>query len=666
MIALSRTIAGVALGVALLGFLVTSSQPLPGPNLILITVDTLRADRLGAYGYAKARTPVIDRLAARGVRFEQAVTHSPLTFPAHVSIFTGQYPSAHGARDNGTFVLGDGAVTVAELLRSAGYRTGAFVGSFVLDSGYGLAQGFEHYDDEFESTGSLLDYDLQRPASAVAERAAAWISNVASGKFFAWVHFYDPHAPYLPPVSFRISDDPYDGEVSAADAGIGTVLQAAAKAGVADRTAVIVTADHGEGLGDHGEREHGLLLYDSVLKVPLVVVAPGIAARVVRTQVRHIDLMPTVLALASVPIPPGLRGRDLGPLLRLGDATPAADADLISYAETWYGRLHFGWSELRAIRADGWKYIDGPRPELYDLRRDPAERRNHIDERPQLGRRLAWELSHLAASGGEATANVRAPDSETLGRLRSLGYVSGSGVLGGVGGRRTDRRDPGEMTGVFDRYVTALNAGIAELQAGRPRAAVARLRRLVHEHPKSFEAHHYLGYSYAAAGQHREALAEYDRALEILPAYAVAHFNAANALAVLGQGDAARARLARGFALEPRSFYGQMVAGVVAWQLKDNQEAAAAFQRAVELNPSEPRARANLGEACMRLGEYARARAQYEALVRMKYQPAAAYFNLGVIAEALGDRDAARDAYRRALALDHRLEGARRALARLR
>jgi arylsulfatase A-like enzyme/Tfp pilus assembly protein PilF len=664
--ALWRLLGGVALGIALIGCLLTSSQTLPGPSLILITVDTLRADRVGAYGYAKARTPTMDRLAARAARFEHAVSHSPLTFPAHVSIFTGQYPSAHGARDNGTFVLGDSAVTMAELLRSAGYRTGAFVGSFILDSGYGLDQGFEYYDDEFQSTGSLLDYDLQRQASTVAERAAAWISNVASDKFFVWIHFYDPHAPYLPPVSFQISDDPYDGEVAAADAGIGAVLHAATEARVADRTAVIVTADHGEGLGEHGESEHGLLLYDSVLKVPLIVAVPGLAPRLVRTQVRHVDLMPTVLALAGVPVPHGLPGRDLGPLLRVGDAAPATDGDLVSYAETWYGRLHFGWSELRAVTADGWKYIDAPRPELYDVHRDPGERRNYVDERPQLAQGLAKELSHLAASENEATASVRVPDSESLDRLRSLGYVSGSGDLAGVGPKETERSDPKEMIEVFERYVAALNAGIAELQGGRPRSAVARLRRVVEEHPKSFEAHHYLGYAHAAAGQHREALAEYDRALEILPVYAVAHFNAAKALAALGQGDATRARLARGFALEPRSFYGHMVAGVVAWQLKDNRAAAAAFHRAVELNPSEPRARANLGEACMRLGDYAKARAQYEALVRMKYQPAAAYFNLGVIAEALGEPDAARDAYRRALALDGRLEAARRALAGLR
>lgn len=635
------------------------------PNVVLVTIDTLRADRLGSYGYTAGRTPFLDGVAAAGLRFEEAVTHSPLTFPAHVSIMTGLDPSAHGARDNGTYVLDPEAWTLAEALHDAGYRTGAFVGSFVLDAGFGLSQGFDHYDDDMPSQGPLLDYDAQRRADEVAGRAIEWIGSRPLEPFFAWVHLFDPHSPYDPLPPFDELPDRYDGEVAAADAALGRILAELDRLGVRDRTVVIVTSDHGEGLGDHGEREHGLLLYDSVIRVPLILQMPGVEPRVVPHLVGHVDIMPTVLSLAGVTTPPGLRGRDLLSLAQ-ADATAADREARVMYSESWYGRLHFGWSELRSVRADGWKYIDGPTPELYDLRRDPLELRNQLLERPQIAAGLRRELQELARSSTDLAplAAKSAPDSETLSRLRALGYLSGGPQPETPGGLA--RPHPRDMLPAFEQHVEGLNAGLALLRDNRPADAVDRFRRVATAQPENFEAAHYLGYALAAAGRHREAVVEYDRALALHPAYALAHFNAARSLAAQGRDALAVERLDHGFFLEPRSYYGLMVAGVIALEGGRTVEAAEAFEQAAEVRPNDPRAHASLAEAYMRSAEYGRAADRYRRLIELGHRPAAAHFNLGVIGELTGDVRQATEQYRHALALDPGLEPARTALDRLR
>ena len=422
---------------------------------------------------------------------------------------------------------------------------------------------------------------------------------------------------------------------------------------------IVATADHGEGLGDHNEREHGLLLYDSVLRVPLIVDIPGGSKRVVTRQARHVDLVPTILDVAGTAAPAGLPGRSLLRLVRDGEAAVPDPGDEISYAESWYGRLHFGWSELRSVRVDGWKYIDGPRPALYNVRRDPGERTNLLRERSDLASRLRGEVA-LIEGGETPTTTAARVDAATAERLRALGYVSGGPSASGPLAR--PGADPEEMLPLFEKYEQALNAGVAALRAERPDTAVKHLRQLAADFPDSYDAHHYLGYAYAAAGNNQQAVTEYRRALAISPDYAVARFNLARSLSQVGQLAQARAELQRGFAIEPRSFYGQMIAGLVAWNGNDDKGAIEAFARAVSLNPIEPRAYANLAEARMRAGDYGGARAPFEVLIRLGYQPAAAHFNLGVIAERLGDLPQARAEYERALTLDPKFQPARRAL----
>jgi arylsulfatase A-like enzyme len=375
-------------------------------SVLLVTIDTLRADHVGAYGYAAARTPTLDRLAAAGVRFEQAVSPAPITLVSHASLLTGKIPPRHGVRDNGAYRLRDEHVTLPERLRQAGFATGAFVGAYVLDAAFGLAQGFDVYDDRMtgERSGSI-GY-AERSAAAVADAASAWIRELPPEQsFFAWIHFYDPHANYTPPPGFAAAfpGRPYDGEIAYADFHLGRVLEALASRPEHAETLVVVTSDHGESLGEHGEPTHTHFVYDATQRVPLILSGPGVPrGAVVASQVRLIDVAPTVLDLLRLPPLEGTQGVSLVPVMRSG-AAPPADA----YVETLAPR-NMGWSPLVGLRSGGWKYIRAPRPELYELSEDPGERVNRISERSDEAARLRERLDAMLdeARRSHSTARV--------------------------------------------------------------------------------------------------------------------------------------------------------------------------------------------------------------------------------------------------------------------
>src|SRR5262245_28535794 len=318
----------------------------PRPNVLLVTIDTVRADRIGAYGYAKAAPPAIDRIARAGVGFAVAASQAPLTGPAHAAILTVQYPARLGVRDNASTPVPAAATTIAEQFKAGGYRTGAFVGAFIVGPEYGFGQGFDTFDATFSQFSTGMKLQAQRRGGEVTDAALAWLRS-GTQPFFAWVHLYDAHAPYDAPAPFkaRFAQSPYDGEVAYVDSCVGRLVEALEQSGVLERTLVVVVGDHGEGLGDHGEAEHGLFLYDSVLHVPWVMRLPSHASdgTVVKTQVRTIDVAPTLAAIA------GLRaskvdGQDVLPFVR--GAVPRDPAP--SYAETFYPKWHFGWSELKS------------------------------------------------------------------------------------------------------------------------------------------------------------------------------------------------------------------------------------------------------------------------------------------------------------------------------
>jgi arylsulfatase A-like enzyme/Flp pilus assembly protein TadD len=414
--------AGLAAGLLFFGI----ATPPPAraadkPNILLVTIDTLRADRLGCYSPASHLTPRIDGLAGRGALFGMAFAHTPTTLPSHTNILLGVTPNAHGVHDNGKFIVRGGFTTLAEWLKTQGYATAAFVGAFPLDSRFGLTRGFDVYDDAYGSQERGDPTLVERKADAVVDKALEWLSG-RPGPWFAWVHFFDPHQPYAPPEPFRSRYplNPYDGEVASVDAALGRLLDALGITGGNQNAAVILTADHGEALGEHGEETHGYFAYNATLHVPLIMALPGIKPARVDDNVCHTDIFPTICDFLGRKAPAALQGRSLLPLLR-GRTLPARPIYFESLGP-YYTR---GWAPLRGFVMGREKYFDSPIPEFYDLRADFGELKNLADKadlqkcRKTLADLVGSQTSPLAEAAG------RAVDRETAEKLRSLGYASG-------------------------------------------------------------------------------------------------------------------------------------------------------------------------------------------------------------------------------------------------
>ena len=430
----SRYGAALIVVVTVLGAGVTGWRLLYWPassrlNLVLITIDTLRADHVGAYGAPAGVTPALDALAGRGVRFDQVQTAVPLTGPSHATILTGNYPPTHGVRGNVVFTLNDEHPTLATLLKRRGYRTAAFVGAYPVAAAFGFNQGFDTFDEEFHESGPG-DQGAERRANEVADAAMRWFGSAPDGPFFTWLHFYDPHAPYDPPPPYRerFAGRAYDGEIAFTDAQIGRVLDALRASGHERDTVIMVLADHGEGLGEHHELTHAVLTYQSTMRVPWIAAGPGIpAARTIPARVATIDLLPTALGLLGIDADRSLLGRDLRPLM---NGREAASDPL--YQESLFGRLNCHWAALRGWVKDDWKLIIGAAPELYNLADDPGELRNLAASQPDRVRGMSDQLQRglqrLAPGGDRAQPRVASAEQEE--RLRSLGYTAGSGGSG--------------------------------------------------------------------------------------------------------------------------------------------------------------------------------------------------------------------------------------------
>jgi arylsulfatase A-like enzyme/Flp pilus assembly protein TadD len=471
---------------------------LAGSNVLLITIDTLRADRVGAYS-GGALTPTLDALAARGVRFAHAYAHAPMTLPAHTSILTGLIPPTHGVRNNGSTALASTTPTLATLLHDAGYRTGAFVGAFVLDARFGLGRGFDVYDDRVGSdTGPVTFAFAERRADEVVRVAGDWIvrpSAISHQPFFAWIHLFDPHAPYRAPEQRAAS--PYDNEVAYTDANVGKLIDRLRAAGQLDSTLVVVLADHGESLGDHGEATHGLFAYDSTLRIPLIIAGPSIGPSVVETPASQADVLPTLIDLLNLPAPARSDGQSMVPAIRGQDAQ-----DHAIYFEALDAYLTRNWAPLTGVVANGWKYIDLPDPELYDVTNDPGEQRNRVRDDTErtatLGKRLAgW--SPLASISAAPAVPL---DADAAARLRALGYTAG-------GQTRVPRKtftsadDPKRLIDLDRRYERALT-----LTGDRQYAeAAALLQGVVAERPDFTVAYLNLASVYIAGGDPRRAVA---------------------------------------------------------------------------------------------------------------------------------------------------------------
>ena len=640
-------------------------RALVGPstrNLLLVSIDTLRADHLGSYGYAAAQTPRLDALARSGLRFARATTVTPLTLPAHSSLMTGTFPAWHGVRDNGGFYLGDDAVTLAETLRDKGFRTGGFVSSFVLDSRWGIAQGFQKYFDDFdlEKFGDKGGMDIiQRPGSETVDQAVSWLAADRDRPFFAWVHLYDPHTPYEAPEPYRsrFPANPvgaYDAEIATADAQVGRLLDALELDGRLKETVVMVTGDHGEMLGEHGEATHGFFIYDSAVHIPVIVAAPGLAAREVPDRVRIVDLMPTALDLLGVPVPRPVQGVSLLPLAR------GQRLNLIAQSETWYPRYHYGWSELVSVQDERYQYIRAPRPELYDLQNDPGERTNGAGEdgmSAALDRVLSAHLARITSAA--AAKGPQAVDSETEEKLAALGYVGPT-----AGSRHLDDRprgDPKDKIGLYNRIKQASTAS-AE---GRLEEAIAQVKQALLDDPEIVEAWMLLGNFQKKAGQPAEAVASYRRALERDPDHQGALFSLAVAYKDMGRLDEARMGFERARALDPRN-------GRVLWQLADlfvrEGDAAAAeavVKDALSRKVEEHRFLLKLAESQIEARRYDEAEKSLRLALARKPGLATANFNLGLVYEERGQLDEAIAAYQTELAHNAKAHRAAFNLAKL-
>ena len=629
----------VALGILAASLACGGAAAPNGPSVLLVTIDTLRADRVGAYGDAGARTPHLDRLAAEGLLFETALAVAPLTLPAHATLLTGLLPPAHGVRHNGMFRLGDAPPTLAERFRDAGYATGAVVAAAVLHRRYGLARGFDHYDDAaFEAEATGTGY-AKRGAREVTDAARAWLAD-APRPFFLWVHYYDPHAPYAPPPPFRerFAHDPYAGEVAHVDAELGRLLEALREAKELDGTFVAVTSDHGESLGEHGEPTHAHTLYDAVLRVPLVVRGPGTptAARA-PGPASSVDVAPSLLAAAGLPPLARAEGRDLG-----FTRAPGGETGSIAYAETLATRLNHGWAPLFAARSATHLYVRAPRPELYDVTRDPGQERDLLAGSEAARAAHAPLLAPLEAALDRALASERAGERLRLGaeareQLRALGYVADDAPVAANG---ADPKDGLAWLARFDRAEALYRAdrlGEAEriardllpvmgesprlqnllarvlLAQGRPEAALPPARAAVTLVPGSAEHREMLATVRRLAGDLAGAVDDYAAAAELDPSLPEARVGLMWRLAVDGDQDAAARHAEAARAVRPRDPRVALQVADVWDELGRYDRARDAYRALLRLDPAHPEAHRGLALQLVRLGPWDEVAAHLDA-----------------------------------------------------
>ncbi|MCG8462304.1 MAG: sulfatase-like hydrolase/transferase, partial [Holophagales bacterium] len=584
-------------------------------NVLLVTFDTTRADHIGCYGNDRIRTPSLDGLAADGVLFERAYSSVPITAPSHATILTGLYPMGHGVRDNGIFVLDDATVTLAEILRDAGYGTAAAVGAFPLDEQFGLAQGFELFDDHFtlpyeDFRGqrvvqkSRLFFD-ERRAELVNEPILAWLDEHHHRPFFAWAHYFDPHLPVQPPAPYDqlYVSDPYLGEIAYADEALGQLLERLETLGVAERTVVVVTADHGEGRGEHNEHTHSTLAYDTTLHVPLLIRIPGTEGGLrVAPRVGTVDIVPTVLDLLGLEPPQPLHGRSLLPLIENGGER-TADLPRAQYAETLSPRLSHGLGELRVLFDRGYKYIFGPRPELYRPIDDPGELHDLIDEQPEIARAMHTRLERFVQEHAiEGASRSVSMDDETRRRLEALGYISSSGGSVEVV-EKLDASGVPPQDRVAD--VNEMSSAKNELLNERPQGALALAETLLRRAPDNVFYLQIRATAEMMLGRLDASIATLERILELDPhglpkQYLILQL--VEALYYSGRAEQALAILAGQQEAKPTAL-GQWYLASLHAALGNLEAHQIALDRALELDPTFAPARVDLAILSAKAGD---------------------------------------------------------------
>ena len=632
----------LAVGTAACGLLESRSFTLernPERNILLVTIDTLRADALGSYG-GQAATPNLDALAAHGARFTFAHSHAVVTLVSHASILTGKYPYEHGIRDNTGYRLRPNEATAATLLKARGFATGAFVGGFPLDRRFGLTPGFDVYDDRMTKTGAPGEpSERERPADAVVKAALDWIA-ARPGKWFAWVHVYDPHEPYEPPGEFatRFAGNPYLGEVSWTDAALGPLFDRLRA--LPRPTLVVVTGDHGESLGEHGERTHSLFAYEPTLHVPLIVAEIRAAkdasvanGRVIDTPVRHVDLLPTLLASAGAPTAGS--GTSLLETIEAGRGEERP-----SYFEAMSAAVTRGWAPLRGVLVGRDKYIDLPIVELYDLAADPKEATNVVNARADRARVMVETLKQFNVA---PPARAQTETAETIERLRSLGYIGGGSAT--VKQRYTDADDPKRLVEIEQMLTQANDA----LRGGRAQEAADIYRAIIHKRPDTEDAYRKLALVYWGAGRSADAIATLELALKNGVTQSEVRIRLGQYLAEAGQPAKAIDLLKGTAGDDPDALNALGNAYTMAGRVND---ALAVFQRLIAADPGNALAWENLGMTQLQARDATHAEPSLRRAIALDPSLSGAYTALGVVLANSGRTAEAVEAWKKALALD--------------
>jgi len=621
------------------------TSPVPsGKNLnyVLITVDTLRADRLGCYGFSRIKTPAIDSFAQQGVTFERCIAQTPLTLPSHTSLMTGTFPTFNGVRDNGGFLVPEELNTLAELFKGKGYETAAFVASYVLDSKWGLDQGFDHYFDNFDLSKfkTISLGRVQRRGDEVIEQVLPWLEEHQKNKFFTWVHLYDPHTPYEPPSPYKeqYPGKPYLGEIAYTDSLMSQLLQHLQENQLMENTILIFASDHGESLGEHKETTHGFFVYQEGIHVPLIFVTPFQKLRGIKCSsvVSLADVMPTILDWAEIDIPPEVQGTSLLPLFR----KDKKGSDYFSYAETFYPRLHYGWSELTTIQDSRYKLVVAPRLELYDIVNDPEEAHNIVNEKPQEARRLKSLIDDFVEKTSQNSFDLDYThmDEETRQKLTALGYIGTFTELEKEGRKLSDPKD---KIVIFNRLSKARELGMQEEYEESTRI----LKNILEEDPEVVDAYFALGNVYYKWDKFDLALESFKKAFEKRPNDPFTVINIANAHMKMGQVDEAESFIQSVLPSLPPDSQINFILGNI-YKIKENySEAEKYYRECLRLNPSSVSANNALGKIFLLQGQLDKSEKYLKKAKELNPKLPNLHFNLAQLAEARGNMDKALEEY---------------------